>query len=456
MTSRLYFPLLIAILAVGSGMRFVHLGTWSFASDELGTFLEVETYRDPAANRLTGPDGKIPQMIPLSMEIFGAAHRLFGSDERGCRTVCAIASSLQLLVLALGLPSLVGRPATLIALLIVALWPEHLYYAQYHRHYAPAALFATIAMLLAARGTTRAMLASAPFVAAAILTHTLCGGMVAGLVLTAFLLRKEGSGPLGVALAIAVGAAIFFAIRILPASRDKATTEPWEGLSLAQSAIRGVIQLSLPTTLFAIVGLGIAWTVNRRQAIVWGTHGLVWLMMLLGLSAVLSFHTAYVFPLAVGLVILAAMGLAEIAQAIEGRIRFAGVGLVVAVAALNLPSVVSHYRDGSRHDFRAASQWLADHAGPDDAIGSVQGDKLDYYQPHLYPQRVKLPKRDLEEWVRTTRPKSGKLWIFLPGGRAGPMEPWKNWIESVGILRKTIVQNRFDYPSYPVYLYEIP
>ena len=79
------------------------------------------------------------------------------------------------------------------------------------------------------------------------------------------------------------------------------------------------------------------------------------------LPFVVVYHPNYVFPLALAVLVLAGWAVAGVAE----RLRPAGAVVVVAwvsvALALQLPSVVSHYLDGSRPDYRTAARYVADH-----------------------------------------------------------------------------------------------
>jgi hypothetical protein len=58
-----------------------------------------------------------------------------------------------------------------------------------------------------------------------------------------------------------------------------------------------------------------------------------------------------------------------------------GAGWYACVGVLLLPSLLSHFKDGSRHDYRQAAAVLVTHARPDEPILSDDAETISYYLP---------------------------------------------------------------------------
>jgi hypothetical protein len=450
----------IAVVMLAGVLRVAGLGRWSFASDELGTFAEVEQLFGEARLSEDDPDRNVPRLVPLATALHATGYALFGRDEFGSRTLPALFGLAQVIVVGLGLRGLAGRTTAIAAALLLALSPEHLFYSQYNRFYAPAALFGSLAFLAAARAvkvdSARWMAVAVIATLAGILVHALLGlvfGGLAAALLLLWLFRDLRSRRLWiVVLAGALVAALYAALYLYPLGRDKAVSYWWTGYSIPRALLSGVSQVSWPVALFAVPGLLVLWKRDRAQAIFWVAQAAVWAGALVILPRVLPFHSAYVFALNLPLFVLAAAGFAEIADRLSERSRAIAVVVAGCLFLLNLPAVASHYRDGSRHDFRAAAHWIAERIGPDDVIVAVQGDKLARYRPELEGRWHRLPARDIPQFVESRRPASGRVWIVLPGGRGGLPEPWREWAERVGRPQTTIVHSRFDYHEYPIFI----
>jgi hypothetical protein len=458
---RSWWTAFIAIALLAIAMRAAGIGKWSFASDELGTFIEAEQIVGKRTMAADDPDRNVAYMIPLASSLHALGHKLFGTDEAGSRTLPAIFGVLQILFVGIGLRDLVGKTTALAAMLLLTLAPEHLFYCQYHRFYATATFFVSISFLSTARairsGSGAWMTASVVAAMLAVLVHALVGvifGGMVGAILLARLWRVGSSSnrPLWIALAGCAIAAAFAIFYVYPLGREKALGYSWTGYSMPRAVLSGVSQVGWPVVVLAVPGAILLWKRDRAQAIFWVFHAFVWLGSLVVLPLMIPFHSAYVFALTLPVFVLAAVTVAELTNAIVARSPLAALGVFVMLPLLSLPSIVSHYRDGSRHDFRAAANWIGDRVGPDDLIVAIQGDKLSYYRPELTGRWQRLPNKGFEKWLDERRPANGKVWFMLPSGREGLPEPWRDWLLKNARLQTTIVHRRFDYHEYPVFI----
>lgn len=451
--------LAIAILAIG--MRAAGIGKWSFASDELGTFIEAEQIVGKRTMAADDPDRNIAYMIPLASSLHAVGHELFGTDEKGSRTLPAIFGVLQILVVGIGLRDLVGKTTALAAMLLLTLAPEHLFYCQYHRFYAPATFFVSLSFLSTARairsGSGFWMMASVVAALLAVLVHALVGvvfGGMVGAILLARILRagSPSNRPLWIALAGCAIAAAFAIFYVYPLGREKAMGVSWTGYSMPRAVMSGVSQVSWPVLVLAAPGAILLWRRDRAQAIFWIVQAAFWLGALIVLPLLVPFHSAYVFALTLPVFLLAGVTIGELANAITTRSVLAAISVFLMLPLLNLPSIASHYQDGSRHDFRAAANWLGDRVGPNDLIVAIQGDKLSYYRPELHGRWQRFPNKGFEAWLDEQRPANGKVWFMLPSGREGLPDPWRDWLLKQARLQTTIVHRRFDYHEYPIFI----
>ena len=450
-----------AAIAVAVISRVVGIGQWSFASDELGTFHDVRMFLGDEEYAHDDPDRNVPKMVPVAMALHAASHAVFGTGEAGSRALPAVCGVLQVVLVGLGLKYLLGRTPAFATAALLAVSPEHLFYAQYHRFYAPAALFATLAFLAAARSlglnSARRMVWACAAAMLAVLTHTLVGMIFGGFVVAAALARAMPDGARSNRLLLAaaggaVFAALFAALYLYPLAKGKAVGYGWEGYSISHAVFSGVSQVTWPVAVFSVPGLVILWKRDRVQAAFWGSQAAVWAASLLVLPKMLPFHSAYVFPLCLPVIVLGGVAVGEIADRLTPVSKLAGLTGLAGLLMLNLPAVVSHYQDGSRHDFRAAANWVGDRIGPTDVMVVVQGDKLSHYRPELEGRWHRLPYKDIPKFVDDRRPADGQVWVVLPGGRGGLPEPWREWAEKNARWRATIVHRRFDYHEYPIYI----
>lgn len=452
---------LAAILALASAARFADLGKWAFASDELGTFNDVDLFLNPPS-QVTHPDQAVPRVIPVAMAALDAGHRLFGRDEFGCRVAVAAFGVLHIAAVVIGLSLVLPRAVALTAGVWLAVATEHIFYSQYHRFYTLAALFVGCATLAAARsaktGSARWMAWACVFAALAVLTHTVTGAVFA-IVLTGGLLAALGGRkrPLAVAVCGAAVALGWLMGGVLPVLRAKTELTSWLGLSSTHAAFGLVAQASWPVCVLAVPGFFLMWKRDRVQAAFWATAGLVWLGSALALPAVLVYHTAYAFPLMLPVFVFAATTAVALSSAARERGGRAGALAVwLALPLLNLPSLVSYYQDGNRHDFRAAAAHVAARVGPNDRVLSNESDKVVHYRPELRAQIIDQSRADPPADARAKVPTGGRLWVVCSGGRSGFEPGWQKWVYANAHLDAALGRTRYDYYEFKVWVFVTP
>jgi hypothetical protein len=95
--------------------------------------------------------------------------------------------------------------------------------------------------------------------------------------------------------------------------------------------------------------------------------------------------------------------------------RLAGGAWYGCVVLLLLPSLLSHYQDGSRHDYRQAAQVLTAHAHDGQTILSDDAETISYYLPAGLRTglqvRTKVRELPLSEFFLVTR---ANVWMPLP------------------------------------------
>jgi 4-amino-4-deoxy-L-arabinose transferase-like glycosyltransferase len=130
---------LSAIVVLGGALRFLRLGDLSLWLDEIYV---VDYLRRPWRTVL-GFDGAYDNHPPLYFAIVKTTAYLTG-EAYAARVVSAVAGSLTIVVIFLLTQRLVGTNAGLLASLILALAPLHIWYSREGRMYAPATFFVAL------------------------------------------------------------------------------------------------------------------------------------------------------------------------------------------------------------------------------------------------------------------------------------------------------------------------
>lgn len=460
-TGRRFWLAAVTVLVIAAGLRIGGLGRWPFGSDELGTFGDVEAFFHPP-DVITHPDLRVPRVIPLSMIVLDFGHRMFGRDEGGCRVLVALLGIAHVALAMVGLRGLVGPTVAITTGAWMAVSVDHIFYSQYHRFYTLVALLLTAATLAAARsarsGSGRWMAVACGLVGLGVLAHTLAGAAFGVLAIGALVAASRHRWhPTFVFVAGAALAAAGLVFVLLPLAGAKTTTVNFAGLSTRHALLASVAQVSWPTCVLALPGAWILWQRDRDQAAFWVGAAAVWAGVPLVLPMLLAYHSAYAFPLALPVFVLAATTVEELVFALRDRVGRRVAALVwVGLPLLSLPSLASYYQDGNRHDFRTAANYLAANVGPADAILCNEPLKLIYYRPELDPYI--LPQEPIGRHAVPAvvlRP-GGRLWVVASGGRAGFEPGWQVWVHHNCHLQTKVAARRFDYYEFAVWVYRTP
>ncbi len=130
---------LAAIVAFGAAIRLIRLGDLSLWLDEIYV---VDYIRRPWRTVL-GFDGAYDNHPPLYFALVKAVSFVTG-EAQAARVVSAVAGSLTIVVIFFLTRRLAGTNAGLLASLILALAPLHIWYSREGRMYAPAAVFVAL------------------------------------------------------------------------------------------------------------------------------------------------------------------------------------------------------------------------------------------------------------------------------------------------------------------------
>lgn len=477
MRNRIVFVLLcgvICLLAVAS--RFYRLESWPFHSDELWTFAETDSLLHPALEATTQVD-RLPRAIPLSHLVHAAGYHWFGRDEGGSRRIVALLGSASILATLLGLLLAHQGPGlALITALLLALWPQHVYYSQENRFYMTTFVVASLVMLLGAIAVERRslvwMVAAAVVGVLALFVHTLLLLLLPGLLAATLLLAwtekdvrlLKQSAVVGLALLIACAIYLGYTRPLLAGWNS---TETWS-YSPLKSLLASVYKLGWPVALLAGLGAVVAlnqWKPADRYWLIWGS---LWLVGCLALPLLLRHHPAYSFPLTLGVLVLASRGVCEVAARLAGEPRSFGGGVlacswVLFACLLNLPSLVSHYLDGSCSNYRDAARFVRDHWRPGDRMLATSPDLLRYYlADRKQDPRTEIPEpgwlelyetatslRQLEQ--HTEQP--GRLWIVLNHGRANRPVGLLDWLGKNATRQLDLTVVRLDAFEYTTTIY---
>ena len=166
-------PVFLLVLVMGIALRFIALGQQSLWFDEAHSVVMAQG----------GADGSLLRTVanthgPLYLLLLRMWIAFFGTSEQAVRALSAALGSLGLILFyRLGL-KLLGRPASLVALALLAASPFYLWYSQEARNYAllfALGVIAVPAFLLEMKSKTTGSFAAALFATAAVCLANLSG-----------------------------------------------------------------------------------------------------------------------------------------------------------------------------------------------------------------------------------------------------------------------------------------
>jgi hypothetical protein len=448
----------LALIAGALAVRFHRLGDWPFAFDEVPTLEEVQTLADPSSAAPESQAFRLPRLIPVGYLFSWAGIRLFGADEFGSRVVPALLGAAMVgLVFGIGRLSL-GRGTALAAALLTALWPAHVFQSQQNRFYMAAALFASVTMLCgsvaAARPRLRWIVLACAAATLSVLSHTVTAVLLPAVGLGVLAARyAEGRSPSrSELLAFSAGAAVIgllFLVYLLPLASGWNRNAAW-GYSVGHSVLASVNMLGWPVALLAGLGLVLMHQERKSQAVYWLACLGAWGGITLVLPLRGAYHAWYAFPFASCGLVLAAFAVSTISERLA-RIRpAAGVLWVCAACMLNLPSLASHFVDGSRPDMRTAARYVAERCTTGDRVATIRAATFRYYAPGCAGVQGLPASGNVRAALERLARGDSRVWIVVDSTRGGLPGDVHQWLLAHASHALHVQRTRFDYFEYTV------
>jgi len=466
--------LLTAILLLAAGLRLHDLAAESLWVDE-GASLRFASMGAAEILASAGTDPNPPTYYLLLHHWVA----LFGDSEWSLRLPSALFGALSVAaVYALG-SSLFGRAAGLLAALILALSPFHVWYSQEARAFslmALAGLLSYLSFVLLSRrdeeedrspgagrsGARRGLLLGSGYVLATALllwSHVYGAFVVlaqnAHVALMLVPALVGGGGRRGLRPRLPAWAALQLAALALYAPllvlmsgafssrRGRWWVQPPSGASVRDALVEYAGSPALLLALGLLAAAAVVALVARREA---GRLSLLltWLSVPIAvpllISAVATPMFAARYPIAAtpALYLLAAAGAVAAAGLLpRANLRRAAVGVAaVLVAALSIPQLASYYESTTRDDWREAAVYVESRARPGDAAFFAPGYTYPTVFGHYYgegpPLRVAADSRPHQRFPAIRRqaalavrprgglPRAERVWVVAWRDQANP------------------------------------
>jgi len=446
----------LGLTLLAASLRFYKLGEWPFANDELATIAEERTLCEGQTSSPESQTYRLPRAIPLSYFFLHVGNGLFGRDEFGSRVITAIFGTLGVAVIFLLMDVLKGRPTAVACGLLMALWPDHVFQSQQTRFYIIVAFFAELALLLGALAAQRrsAIFAIVACLAtfAALLCHAvmaiLWGIIFLGIIAGSFAERRAFPRHAAWAfLATGIGIAAFGLLYLKPLMGGWNASESW-GYGSLHSLMASVNVLGWPVALLGVLGMLLLMRERDAQSWYWVVCALGWVLASVLLPRFMVYHPAYVFPLAPAMIVVAACAIGTVHDRLRTKGAFVAAAWVGLACMATLPSLASHYKDGSRDDIRTPAQYIAKNWRSGDRVTGYAMGGFRHYAPGYEPA---IPfAADPLETIHELLKDNQRVWIIVQSYRGGLPPDLEHYLGTHCSHELRVRRGRFDYADYCV------
>ena len=442
---RLWFAL-AAVCVVAVCLQSYGIRTWPMADDEVPSLVELGLLRIDAPAFFSVPPAQI-ERLPKATIVWNRTQRLLidllGDNELSFRipsVVFGILTSAIAFLLAARWRGLWFAAALSIVLNGSQLF---IYLAQLNRFYSLPLLLVTLtlASIVMPWGGQTMIVVSALLAILAILAHNMTAAVFGLAFASACVCYVLGRVRLAVVLrsgAALLVSGLTYVVYLRPLVQGWNSTGNPTPVLISFSAHAGV-------TLVALALLGCWLSVFRRDQ---PSLMLWWALVFTGTlvlfqAATLNWNPRYFLFFLPAAWIMSAHSMEFIAR----RMGHGSAGVIWygCVAFLLLPSLVSHFQDGSRHDYRQAAAVVMSHVQAGEAVLSDDAETISYYLPDQVRQRLHVRSKV------TTFPQASFLLVV----RSNAWMPQPQIAHRRMDLLAEIYRRRFDQFSHIVRVYRV-
>jgi hypothetical protein len=390
--------LVLLLVVVGTALLlFCQLGTWPWDHDEVASLMELGLYAPNGPIPETSQFKRLPKLLPVWYGTQNVFLNVLPQNELGTRILSALCGILTIASLFIFARRWRGTEFALALVLLVGLNQCFVWLVQQNRFYSMALFFLTLSLGVIWWPTKREIIAvglCAFLSILAVLSHNLLV-VVFGIIFLASLMGLIlGVVPISTFLrsGVAAGAsAITYLVYLRPIMSGWVSG----GTGGTNELVSFVAQLGPPTIALAFLGLGLSLRRNPLTSdLAWWNVVLVGGIMFVGLSPWLlgNWNPRYALFFMLPFWVVAAYGVEQVANRLP---RGWGQTIWFAfVVLLLVPKLASHYRDGSRHDFRSTAALVAKAVKPNETIYCNWPMTLEYYLNQGQPVNVQWWQAD--------------------------------------------------------------
>jgi mannosyltransferase len=390
-------PLLAAIMLLALVLRLYKLGEWSFWIDEVFTVNRIEHHYSSLALLLENIPPRT-NWVPLSLLLTAFATNFWGVSEWSIRIVPALIGVLSIPILYFPIRKMSGTSVALIASLLLAFSPWHVFWSQNGRFYAALMLLYTLTLLVFYFGLEKNrplyLIAGLPLFYLALsermIAALLLPVIVAYLLLLLILrlpLPKGINGKNLLVLSVPLVAGLLVEIHgrlFLGYSRFLGDADAFVGQAIdspARILILILFSIGLPVVVLALFSGG--WLTWRRDrtGLFWLVGAVVPIIILVGVSPWAFVVDRYALITLPAWLVLTAVAIERLFTWLPRQGVWLGLGVLSLVLVHAAGDHLAYFalNNGNRLDWRGAYQYVADHKAPEDLVASDRPEIALYY-----------------------------------------------------------------------------
>jgi len=417
------YGLLVLIILFGAVLRFHKLGQWSFWIDEIYTINHAMAHFSTPQLTLD----HIPphrNWVPVSVILTAQALNIWGPSEWSARLASVLIGVLSLPILFFSTRRMFGNWATLVAVLLLAVSPWHIFWSQNARFYTSLLLFYALALFAFYLGVERnkpvyfVLFYGLLYLAFSERLFAFFIFPVTGVYIAALLLfnfeKPKGLTLRNIALIavpILLGGVIELFSRVAYGESRFFADFDWFFLYRNQDSIRllGNISFNIGIPLMVLALFSGSFLILRkdRAGLLMTINAVVPLMMLVTANPFIFTKDRYIFMVLWSWIVLAAVAIYEMLRNVGGRHKWLALGVLAVLLADAGGDLLLYYRTnhGNRPEWKTAFYMIQEQSQPDDIVVT--------YWPEFKPFYLDREFIQYEEVDVPTLVDSGRRYWFV-------------------------------------------
>lgn len=460
------YGLLAGITLLAAALRFFKLGEWSFWIDEIFTIGHAQQHYGSLELILENiPPAR--NWVPVSVILTAQSLNLFGVSEWSARLASAIIGTISIPILYFPIKKIFDNQVALIALLLLAVSPWHLFWSQNARFYANLLLFYTLALTAFYYGAERNQLRYfVLFFALLYLAFSerlfafFIVPVMAGYLIALWILKYErppGLNPRNILLLgspIIIGGLVELYTWIFKGESRFFGDFGWFFLYQNEDPLRLLISIifnvSLPIFSMALIGGFYLLLRKNRAGLFLLISALLPVATLVFLNPFMFTKDRYVFMTLPGWLILTAIAIKELVAQARGTSKLLALGVLVVFLAHSAGTNLLYYHvnKGNRLDWRAAFEFVKERSQAQDVVVAWWPEFGPFY---LDAEIVPWENVQVETIIESDR----RHWFVVDYETVWGNIPLKNWLEAQGQLVEVFYLRQPEDDYYlRIYLYD--